>query len=70
MELTWRQTSKYSMASGCGNYRIAKCKGQDGWLYLPYTLIDNKWALISRAVNSADEAKEECTQWHLSNNQK
>lgn len=63
MAITWRQTSKWSLASGCGQYRVAKCKGRDGWLYLPYAKIDDKWQLISVAVDSADEAKTECKQW-------
>ena len=63
MELTWRQTTKYSLASGCGNYRIAKCKGQDGWMYPPYAKIEDKWQLISVAVDSADKAKGECEEW-------
>ena len=62
-QLTWRQTSKYSIASGCGNYRVAKCKGREGWLYLPYAKINDKWELISKALDSADEAKSEVEQW-------
>lgn len=71
MALTWRQTSKWGTQSGCGQYRIAKSKcGPDLYRYLAYAKIDDKWALISKAVSSADEAKEECTQWHQSSSQK
>lgn len=67
MELTWRQASKWSLASGCGNYRIAKAKTHDGFGYLPYVLIDGKWQLITRVKKTADEAKEECIRWSESN---
>lgn len=64
MAITWRQTSKWSLASGCGQYRIAKAKtGPDKYSYLAYAKVDDKWQLISVAVDSADEAKTECKQW-------
>lgn len=64
MELTWRQTSKWALASGCGQYRIAKSKtGPDKYSYLAYAKVDDKWQLISLAVDSADKAKGECEEW-------
>ena len=64
MELTWRQTSKWAMQSGCGQYRIAKAKcGPDLYKYVAYAKIDDKWKLISKALDSADEAKSEVEQW-------
>ena len=66
--ITWRQTTKYSLASGCGNYRIAKCKcGPDLWKYIAYAKIEEKWQIVSDAVGSADEAKEECYKWMQKN---
>lgn len=71
MELTWRQASKWSLASGCGQYRIAKAKcGPDLFRYVAYAKIDDKWQLISKALDSADAAKEIVEQWHQSNSQK
>ncbi len=56
------------MQSGCGQYRIAKAKcGPDLFRYVAYAKIDDKWQLISKALDSADEAKEECMRWSESN---
>ena len=62
--ITWRQTTNYSLQSGCGQYRIAKAKcGHDLYKYVAYAKIDDKWQLISKALDSADDAKNEVEQW-------
>ena len=63
-QLTWRQTSLWGIASGCGQYRIAKAKtGPNEYRYLAYEKNEEKWQLISNALDSASEAKRECEKW-------
>ena len=66
MELTWRQTTNYGPQSGCGNYRIAKCKTQWGWRYIPFAQEEclnahgkevKRWFPISKPMRTADDAK-------------
>lgn len=76
--ITWRQTTKYSLASGCGSYRIAKRKCEHGWRYVPFVAEEcenaygkpaKRWFPISKPMRTADEAKEECDKW-MQNNEK
>jgi len=66
MELTWRQTTNYGLQSGCGNYRIAKCKVQAGWRYIPFAQEEclnahgkevKRWFPVSKPMRTADDAK-------------
>jgi len=79
MAIEYRQTTNYSMESSCGNCRIARCKTQNGWRYIPFVaeLCLNaygkevkRWYPIEKPMRTADEAKGECERWQQQNNKK
>lgn len=72
MGIEYRQTTSYNLQSSCGDYRVAKCKTQNGWRYIPFVaeLCLNAWGKevkrwypIERPLRTADEAKEVIEQW-------
>lgn len=76
MAMTWRQTTDYSLQSGCALYRIAKCKCELGWRYIPFVAEDcedargktvKRWYPISKPMRTANDAKETCEKYAQNN---
>lgn len=73
MAIEFRQTTAYSLQSTCGDYRVAKCKTQNGWRYIPFVAEPcinawgkevKRWYPIEKPMRTADEAKGKLEQWH------